>query len=384
MTLRKNIENLLSEDPIQATMRTVNYFDSRVPDLNKIALFGAGNIGRMTLAKMRQAGVEPLVFIDETPSKIDTFIDDLEIIGLETAYQRYGSDLTAIITILNPNHNYIATERMFKEKFGMKTISFLACAWKFSDSFDSLQFMVPPSLVLKQAEQLFTLSDRLADDQSLVELEKHIRFRLFLDFHAVNILEPKPYFTQTVPLQLPKDVKFIDAGAYDGDTVRLFLDHVQNQFSQITAIEPDPVNFERLSKYVDGLPLSIRNRVKIQNVALSGKPGKLYFNATGDMNSNLGSTGNIEVEVDILENMISENGNYYIKFDIEGAESETISNSLKIIKERRPAMAISVYHSYDDIWSIPNQLEQLDIGYKFYLRSHGIDGTDLICYALPS
>ncbi|MBY0292313.1 MAG: FkbM family methyltransferase [Alphaproteobacteria bacterium] len=384
MTLRKNIEELLSEDPTQATLRSIKYFDSRVPDLNKVVLFGAGNIGRMILKKMRHAGIEPLAFVDETPSKISTFIEGLEIISLETAYHRYGSDLTAIITILNPNHDYIATERMLKEKFGMNAISFLACVWKFPDSFKSLQFMVAPDLTLSQGEQLLTLSDGLADDQSRLELEKHIRFRLYLDFHEINILESKPYFTKTVPLNLPKDVKFIDAGAYDGDTIRLFLDHAQNQFSHITAIEPDPVNFKHLSEYVQELSPDIRNRIKIKNVALSGKAGKLYFNATGDMNSNLGSTGNIEVDVDSLETIISEEGNYYIKFDIEGAESETISNSLKIIQERRPAMAISVYHSYDDIWSIPNQLKELDMGYKFYLRSHGIDGTDLICYALPN
>ena len=41
-------------------------------------------------------------------------------------------------------------------------------------------------------------------------------------------------------------------------------------------------------------------------------------------------------------------------------------------------------HKYDDIWRIPLFIKSISNDYNFYLRSHGFEGIDLTCYAIPN
>ena len=46
-------------------------------------------------------------------------------------------------------------------------------------------------------------------------------------------------------------------------------------------------------------------------------------------------------------------------------------------------MAISVYHRPDDLWQLPLSVAARGLDYRFFLRTQGEDGTDVICYTLP-
>jgi hypothetical protein len=53
------------------------------------------------------------------------------------------------------------------------------------------------------------------------------------------------------------------------------------------------------------------------------------------------------------------------------------------IRRCRPILAVSVYHRQDHLWSIPLELAKVCKDYEFFLRPHGTEGWDLICYAVP-
>jgi FkbM family methyltransferase len=57
----------------------------------------------------------------------------------------------------------------------------------------------------------------------------------------------------------------------------------------------------------------------------------------------------------------------FIKMDIEGAELDALHGAADIIKKHRPKLAISVYHKPEHFVEIPEFLESLDLGYRFYL-----------------
>lgn len=52
-----------------------------------------------------------------------------------------------------------------------------------------------------------------------------------------------------------------------------------------------------------------------------------------------------------------------------------------LIKENKPDLAISVYHSPNQIWDIPLFLRNLCPEYKFYLRNYTSFISETILYA---
>ena len=72
-----------------------------------------------------------------------------------------------------------------------------------------------------------------------------------------------------------------------------------------------------------------------------------------------------------------------IKADIEGVEMDMLCGAERTIRRCRPALAISVYHKYSDLWAIPLWIHRLDCDYDIYLRHHPNVFTDTVCYAIP-
>ena len=74
----------------------------------------------------------------------------------------------------------------------------------------------------------------------------------------------------------------------------------------------------------------------------------------------------------------------FIKMDIEGAESEALEGAKQTIRAFHPKLAISVYHKLDDFWTIPKYIDQLGMGYRFYLRHFTIHREETVLFAGPS
>lgn len=73
----------------------------------------------------------------------------------------------------------------------------------------------------------------------------------------------------------------------------------------------------------------------------------------------------------------------FIKMDIEGAERKALSGGMKIIRRDRPILAISIYHSLDDIVEIPEMLMNELNDYGFFIRKHANTYAEAILYAVP-
>ncbi len=67
----------------------------------------------------------------------------------------------------------------------------------------------------------------------------------------------------------------------------------------------------------------------------------------------------------------------FIKMDIEGSEMEALRGAEKLIRSRKPSLAVCVYHKENDIVDIPLYLKSLVPEYKLYLCG----GSHTICIA---
>ena len=159
----------------------------------------------------------------------------------------------------------------------------------------------------------------------------------------------------------------IDAGAYNGDTLKEAIEHFP-ELNKVVAIEPDPKNFKKLEKYVATLDTP---EVITVNAAVYDKSGDGDFISSGNRNSSISSTSSYQhkdtgvslISIDSLDAMAD-----YIKYDVEGAEYEALLGSRETILKHHPALLVSLYHRSSDIFAITNYLRREYPFYKMYLR----------------
>ena len=69
--------------------------------------------------------------------------------------------------------------------------------------------------------------------------------------------------------------------------------------------------------------------------------------------------------------------------DIEGAEYYALKGGLKVIKRDRPCLAISIYHSLEDYYRIPEMLMEELKNYAFIVRHHSFVFSETVLYCIP-
>lgn len=377
-TPEQYLKHLLSETPEAANARVEVYLKNHFNEVRPTVLFGAGNVGADVAGRLTRVGHKPACFMDDTPSKKGTTIAGIPVMGRDEALAQYGADCNLVVTILNPKHNFKETHDFFAEK-GIRAMTFMGLSWFYSEAFYGMHGITHPVKMLGMKSDILAFCNLLADEKSKAEYASQIAFRLTLDFDQLTPKEEGVYFPADIPLQFTESTAFLDAGAYDGDSVENAHTHIGAKLKKVIAFEPDPRNYQAMVERVIGL--GIADKCDLRQAAIGAKEETLFFNATGDMSAALSKTGGMEVKVEALSNYISED-NMYLKFDIEGHEETAITAALPNIKAHKPQMAISVYHKPTDLWHIALLLHKEVPEYKFYLRNHGIDATDFICYAL--
>lgn len=178
-------------------------------------------------------------------------------------------------------------------------------------------------------------------------------------------------------LPLGKNEYYVDAGAYNGDSILSFMKETVNCFEKIYGFEMDAINFKMLKSnpYIAG-----DRRIELFQFGISceEKTGSIIMNGTG---SHITESGQECVTLKSLDNILKDRKITMIKMDIEGAEMDGLEGAKNIISSQHPKLAISVYHKLSDMWEIPQYIKNICGKYKIYLRHHTAVSWDTDCYA---
>jgi FkbM family methyltransferase len=342
------------------------------------ALFGAGALGRWTLAKLRATGVEPAAFVDNNQAHWGKKVDGLGVMSIADAVREFGRNVPFVVTI----YHSTAVRRQLGE-MGLRAFPFPVLAFRFPDALVPHCCVDRPAKMVRHTPGIRAGFLLWADEASREEYVAQVRYRMTFDDVSPGLPAAETYFPEELVVPSPEEV-FVDCGAYDGDSVREFIRRRGETFGRIIALEPDPANIARLQASLSDYPRTIRNRVEAIAVAAGSQKGTARFDATGTVTSALGSAGSLEVDIAPLDDILRGRSVSYIKMDIEGGEPEALAGARQILQEDEPVLAICLYHRQEDLWQIPLQIRAINPRYHLFLRRYCDDCWEEICYAIPS
>jgi len=235
------------------------------------------------------------------------------------------------------------------------------------------------------SEQLDDVRKLFKEHQSIEIFDRIVKFRTTFDmtyYPSPNALLSEQYFPHDIPALVSEfdEIRFIDCGAFIGDTIELLHRHTTELEKRKIAIsfEPDARNLRALHQHIKKfhdietivIPMGVYSSTKI-----------LKFSSSGS-GSAICNEGDITVPVTSLDETVYTFQPNYIKMDVEGVEREVLLGAQHIIKDFTPNLAISLYHKPEDLWELPLLIHQLNPNYDFYLRVHAHLGIETILYCI--
>lgn len=385
-SVEEQFNGLLNEQLELVHNRMLNTFDERVgPFENRFVLFGAGGLGRKTLAGLRQIGVSPLAFADSNSAIWNTSIDGVQVLSPGDAARKFGKNSTFITTIWRGGSSERQSDRQkqLQDLGCSNVIPFGYLFWKYPNIFFPHAYLESPVDLLQHSEELKTLFRLWADEASRYEYLAQLKFRLKLDFDALTFpASHAQYFPDDLFTLLRGEV-FVDCGAFDGDTIREFLLRNESFAGRIFAFEPDKINFRKLNDYVLSLPMSMQKKILLEQAPVGTCGQKVRFSSTGTVSSTASENGEMEMDCVCLDRALMGFGPSFIKMDIESAEIDALNGAREVVQKFRPILAVCIYHKPDHLWKIPLLISSLQEDYHLFLRSHDGEGWELVCYAVP-
>jgi FkbM family methyltransferase len=355
------------------------------PD-SDLVLFGAGNLGRRTLAGLRRVSVEPLAFVDNDPSLHGTLVDGLPVLAPNDAAAHYGESAVVVVTIWTPLGRlaYPGVAAQMRTLGCSRTVPFAPLFWKHQEEFLPNFCLDAPHLLYAHADAVKAGYRILVDDISRNEYLTQLSY-LLSSMDSVEVAASpgrESHFLHGIVGLTAREV-FVDCGAYDGDTVESFLEASGGRFRAVVAFEPDPHAFMRLRTRVQELPSQVRDRIRVEQNAVGAAAGSLRFEGGGTPRSRISETGALTVACVTLDDALGDLAPTFIKMDIEGAEEDALLGAAETIRAHRPILAVCVYHLQSHLHRLPTLIGRLCEDYSLFLRRQGPDG-DLVCFAIPN
>jgi FkbM family methyltransferase len=343
-------------------------------EIKHICLYGAGNIGRGYSRAYRSLGIKVDFFCDSSPLKIGKSIDGVPCISIDEL-KKIKDDTFVVITTGFANEIIPILEANGLSRYN--------CINNFQ--MNNYNLFNDSSFRNEARENIIKLLGLLADEQSKKVLHTLLIELLTFQYDYKKMKEIKTddqYFADGIVFL--NDESFVDAGSYDGDTLREFINRANGKFRDIHAIEMNHYNFKKLKNFVS--TLDCREKIHCHNAALYDNDGIIRYDINGTSSAINGETTGAEIlngHSVRLDKLLEKQRVTFIKMDIEGAEVHALRGSEGIIREQRPKCAICVYHDLRHLWEVPLLLHEYCPSYKFYLRHHSMSFYETVCYAIP-
>ena len=338
-----------------------------------VVVYGFGNSGQVLIEMLNYHGISvQAAFVD------DAYYRELQDDEIKL-YRKSEIDkiFDAYIVVVGMT-NYTYAKQSLRTMTNCKQIFCFANPYRYLDE------RILTWEYYWQHKELFQQSFECFEDETSREIFKaYINTAINRDASFLLGYEGgKTYFNQDL-FEIGENETYVDAGAYNGDSVENFLNAVQGRYKEIYAIEPDIKNFDALIQKSEQ-----RNwkRIKMINCGLWEKKSVLKFSADNQQESSILTDKTVnseEILVDTLDSVLKGRKISFLKLSVQGAEYEALQGAAKTIENHRPKIAMTIFMKMDALLRIPMLLKEKYPFYRLYLRCEEPFWARVILYAVP-
>jgi FkbM family methyltransferase len=328
-------------------------------------LYGMGFLGRWALPRLKRQGIRLTSCFDSNAALTGTFTENIPI--------RAASELETVppeFVIVTARHA-VAEVAAKLARLRIPQVSY--DAWIAASDFERFREVHDDILLDERSRQVLraVLMTMLTGEAG----------------YCADVCEGDQYFCLPQFYGSQQEI-YVDAGAFDGDSVEAFLAAHAGVVTKIHAFEPGPRQFADLWTRTERLRADWALRpgsIAVINAGLGERNGTAHAGTNNGQWTSFavgpGERANgVTVQIVGLDNHLAGDGITFLKADVEGMEMELLRGAEATIKRHRPKIAICVYHYPTDIPEIANHLRKLVPEYRFALRHHSPQLMETVLY----
>ena len=373
-------------DPLSETLAALSSpgaFLSFKPDdeVSGVVILGCGYLGMFTLEGATRAGLNVLAFADNNQANWGRRIAGIEVMSPEETVRKYNDEAFFVAAVYNGS----APRKQLAELNCKRIVPYPLFFWRFSQHMPFEDRLELPNRVIEDPKAIRAGYAHLSDAKSRIEFAAQIQWRCSLDYDCLPKADPpaEMYYAPDLIFLNEREV-FADCGAFDGDSIRMFLESAHGRFRHIYAIEPDTKNFAALNKYLGSLAGDMAQRFSVLPFGLSDRDEVVSFDANGTVGSRVvADAGSDSIQCRRLDDILDGPSPTLIKMDIEGAEPRAIVGAAATIRDSRPILAICAYHKCEHLWTLPVLIKNALPEYEIFLRRYAEECWETVYYAIP-
>ncbi len=336
-------------------------------------IYGAGYNGKLLYQELKKRNISVIGFFDDDKTRWGENYCEKDIFSKEQ-FLKFGQNANIIISSI-----YVGQIIERLQNAGLKKI-FTVKNWLLQNNIEVLKLYKYKENI-EYLNKLDNLIEYFNDDlskQYFLLIKKTIQEQKAVSRISDLYCGEKQYFLNYFSGKL-NGLVFVDAGSYTGDTIQEMIR--QNiEPGAVYCFEANQKNFSRLSQNKN-IHQKIKN-IYLENYALWNTETELKIKGE-NFNSKVDEEGEFSVKAITLDKYFENIKIDFIKMDIEGAEQKALSGGMKVIQRDRPILAISIYHTLEDIIDIPTFLSENLDKYSFFVRHHSYTYSETILYGIP-
>jgi FkbM family methyltransferase len=368
----------------------------QIPKFSNLIIYGGGHAGKILVALLKMYRLGQLVryIVDDGQSGE---IDGIPIISSSELEEVYKPEDLVLVSVLLCENIVSVLEPIKGLSYALVRLNY-PHDLKECEALEAMRqasvAVEPRHTCVKQYqngcfERVVAMFER-AEDKALYSMIVH-------DWHKQNG-DVRNYYVHHFPsigrhyLEHVdfSDVKVvIEGGLADGINTIEFL-HLMPKLEKIYGFEPLYNAYAHPHKSY----LNTNPKVEILTQGLWHENSTLAIDTSSELPLASVSTleeacfaSHVEIKVVSIDSFVEQRGVEkvdFIKFDIEGAELNALKGAYKTLQKDRPKLAISIYHSYEDLYQIALFLNETLQNYSYRLGQYHYDLGETVLYAFPN
>ena len=293
--------------------------------------------------------------------------EGLPVLKIEQIHEQYGD-----VNVVLGHSKYELSDNIKKTYSFIKNVFCLVNVcygrWKGIDA----------DFVRSHVEDYVRTVNLVGDTKSRECVLAYLNCKMTEDFRYILPLldERVSYFNN--PFWIVGDTEeYADIGAYNGDTIKEFLQAVNNHYKTIYAVEPEEKNYLELENYIKENNV---NNIHTYRVGCWNSKTVLTFQES-DESSSITSGMGIKVSAVPLDEILENRGVTILKINYLEGVVECLEGAEHLLKNQQPKLIITVGFDEWGIIKIPQLVKKINPQYKIYLRYAAAMPARLIMFA---